>query len=95
MQFWVYILECSDRSYYTGHTNDLEKRIAEHQAGTISGYTSERLPVKLVFSSSFPTRDEALEMERRIKGWSRKKKLALIRGDWDGISVAGKKNFNR
>ncbi len=82
MSFWVYILSCADGSYYTGHTDNLEKRIAEHQTGEIEGYTSTRLPVKLVFFSEFPTRDEAIEAEWQIKGWSRKKKEALIRGDW-------------
>lgn len=68
MSFYVYILKCADDSYYTGHTDNLEKRIAEHQTGTIEGYTSTRLPVKLVFSQEFPTRLEALASERQIKG---------------------------
>jgi len=80
--FWVYILSCADSSHYTGHTDNLEIRIAQHQTGEIEGYTSTRLPVELVFFSEFPTRDEAKETERQIKGWSRKKKEALIRGDW-------------
>ena len=82
MGFWVYILSCADGSYYIGHTDNLETRIAQHQTGEIEGYTSTRLPVELVFSSEFPTRDEAVAAERQIKGWSRKKKDALIRGDW-------------
>jgi len=81
MAFWVYMLLCSDGSYYTGHTDNLEKRIAEHQAGEIPGYTSTRLPVDLVFKQDFPTRVEALAAEQQIKGWSRKKKEAMIRGD--------------
>ena len=60
MAFHVYILQCADGSYYTGHTDNLEKRLASHQAGDIAGYTSKRLPVKLVFSQSMPTREEAL-----------------------------------
>ena len=56
MSFWVYILRCSDQSYYTGHTDNLEKRIAEHESGVIDGYTSTRLPVTLMFSEEFPTR---------------------------------------
>jgi len=77
----VYILRCADRSYYTGHTDNLEERIAKHQVGEIEGYTSTRRPVRLLFSEEFSTRSEVLAVERRIKGWSRRKKEALIRGD--------------
>ena len=86
MSFWVYILRCADDSYYTGHTDDLEVRLAKHVSGELSGYTSTRLPVKLVFSEQFSTREEALTCERQIKGWSRKKKEALMRGDWAEVS---------
>ena len=86
MSFWVYILRCADNSYYTGHTDNLEQRIAKHEAGEIEGYTSTRLPVKVVFSEEFPTREEALACERQIKGWSRRKKEALMRGDWAEVS---------
>ncbi len=86
MSFWVYILRCADRSYYTGHTDNLDKRIAEHQTGEIEGYTSTRLPVTLVFADEFLTREEALARERQIKGWSRKKKEALMRSDWAEVS---------
>lgn len=75
------MLQCSDRSFYVGHTDNLEARVAAHSAGLIPGYTSARLPVHLVWSEEFPSRIEALEMERRINGWRRAKKLALIRGD--------------
>lgn len=74
MAFWVYILRCSDGSYYTGHTDNLEKRISEHQSGRIHAYTSTRLPVELVFEQDSRTREEALAAEQQIKGWSRKKK---------------------
>ena len=86
MSFWVYILRCADNSYYTGHTDNLEERIAKHQAGEIAGYTATRRPVKLLFSQEFPTRVDALACERQIKGWRRSKKEALIRGDWDEVS---------
>lgn len=86
MSFWVYILRCSDDSYYTGHTDDLGKRIGEHQAGLCGGYTASRLPVELAFSQDFPTREEALSAEQQIKGWSRKKKEAMMRGDWAEVS---------
>jgi predicted GIY-YIG superfamily endonuclease len=86
MPFWIYILRCSDGSYYTGHTDNLEKRMAEHQTGEILCYASKRLPVELVFSQEFQSRAEALERERQVKGWNRAKKEALIRGDWVEIS---------
>ncbi len=82
MAFYMYILRCSDGSYYVGHTDSLEKRLAGHQAGDISGYTSTRRPVRLVFAQDFPTREEAFASERQVKGWSRAKKEALIRSDW-------------
>lgn len=82
-QLHVYMLECSDGSLYVGHTDDLDTRLAEHRDGRCAGYTASRLPVRLVFSESFTTRDEAFAAERRIKGWSRAKKLALARGEWD------------
>ena len=82
MSFWAYMLHCADRSFYIGHTDDLDVRIAQHISGAFGGYTSTRLPVKLVWSDAFPSRYEALAAERQIKGWSRAKKLALIRGDW-------------
>ncbi len=83
--FWVYILECSDKSYYVGHTDNLEKRVFEHTHNLIPCYTSQRLPLSLVFSCEFNSRADALARERQIKGWSRKKKQALIRGDWDKL----------
>ena len=86
MSFWVYILHCADNSYYIGHTDNLEKRIVEHQAGEVESYTSIRLPVVLVFSQEFLFREEAKACERQIKGWSRGKKEALIKGDWAEIS---------
>jgi predicted GIY-YIG superfamily endonuclease len=84
--FWVYILRCADNSYYTGHTDNLEERIAKHQMGETEGYTSTRLPVTLMFLEEFPTREEALRCERQIKGWGRKKKEALMRRDWAEVS---------
>ncbi|MEK7874152.1 MAG: GIY-YIG nuclease family protein, partial [Chloroflexota bacterium] len=82
MSFYVYILRCSDGSYYAGHIDTLEKRVAAHQEGAVPGYTSIRRPVQLVFAESFPSREEAFLRERQIKGWSRRKKAALIQGDW-------------
>jgi len=72
-----YILLCNDGSYYTGHMDNLERRLTEHQHGEIDSYTSTRLPVKLVYSESFNSRDDAFRAERKIKGWTRKKKRFL------------------
>jgi tRNA/rRNA methyltransferase len=88
MTFWAYILRCADGSYYVGHTEALDRRVAEHQSGSIPGYTATRTPVALVWSESFPERDQAKEAEARVKEWSRAKKEALIRGDWEGVGIA-------
>lgn len=82
MSFHVYMLRCGDGSYYVGHTDDLEKRVSDHERGDVTVYTRKRRPVVLVFSADFYTRQEALEHERQIKGWSRAKKEALINGNW-------------
>ena len=87
MAFWVYILRCADESYYVGHTENLELRVAQHQSGEVSGYTKTRRPVRLVYSESFGTRDDAFAAERQLKGWSRQKKAALIAGDWDRLRL--------
>lgn len=81
--YFVYIVECSDSSFYTGVTNNLERRIAEHNSGFIKGYTNSRLPVNLVFSQRFLDINQAIKFEKQIKGWSRNKKKALIEGDID------------
>ncbi len=96
MSFYVYILRCSDGSYYVGHTDHLEARLAAHHAGAVEGYTQTRRPVRLVFAEDLPSRDQAFARERQIKGWSRAKKEALIKGNWKrlqrlsrGIAAAG------
>ena len=78
---WVYILECSDGTYYTGYSRDPEMRLAQHQSGTASRYTRTRLPVTMIFLQECPTSKEAYRTERRIKQLPRKKKEALIRGE--------------
>ena len=91
MSFWVYILRCADGSYYTGHSDNLEKRVGEHQMGELPGYTFSRRPVTLVYREVlFPTREEALAPERRIKGWSRQKKEAMMRADWAEVARLAK-----
>ena len=84
--FWVYILRCADGSYYTGHTDNLEHRIAQHQNGECEGYTATRLPMELAWSQECVTREEALSAERQIKGWNRKKKEAMMCGDWQEVA---------
>ena len=86
MAYYVYILRCTDGSYYTGLTEDLEIRLAQHQVGELPGYTQNRRPVQLVFSDEFSSKDDAISRERQIKGWSRSKKDALIAGDWGLLS---------
>ena len=86
MAFWAYILRCADGSFYTGHTDNLDARIGAHQNGRGSDYTARRRPVTFVWAQDFGTRIEALEAGRQIKGWSRAKKEALIKGDWDLVS---------
>lgn len=90
MTFWAYLLHCHGGSFYVGHTDDLERRIGEHKSGLITGFTADHLPVEHVWSQEFTTRDEAKVAEKQIKGWSRAKKLALIRGDWERISALAK-----
>jgi LAO/AO transport system kinase len=87
--FHVYILRCSDGSYYTGQTDDLDARMQQHAFGQV-GYTSTRKPVELVWQGEFETRDGAIAFEQQIKGWSRAKKEALIRGDWEQVSTLAK-----
>jgi predicted GIY-YIG superfamily endonuclease len=95
MAFFAYLLRCSDASYYAGHTDDLELRIGQHQTGECGGYTATRLPVTLVWSQEFATREEALAAERQIKGWGRAKKEALIAGDFALLSTLAKKDFGK
>ncbi len=81
--FFVYLLRCADGTFYVGHTDDLERRVAAHQEGDAGAFPRERRPVELVWTQEAATREEALSAELRIKGWSREKKQALIDGDRD------------
>ncbi len=90
MGFWVYILRCADDSYYTGHTDNLERRLAEHEAGEGGRYTARRGAVTLGFAQECASRPEALALERQIKGWSRRKKEAMTREDWAEVSRLSK-----
>jgi predicted GIY-YIG superfamily endonuclease len=79
------MLLCGDGSFYIGHTDELEGRLSAHSLGEACEYTRTRLPIQLVFSQELPTRDEAIQLERKIKGWSRAKKQALVAGDWESM----------
>jgi putative endonuclease len=85
MQAYVYILECVDGSFYTGSTKNIEQRLYQHQTGMGANHTKKHLPVKLVFVEEFSRIDEAFAREKQIQGWSRKKKQALIDGDWERL----------
>ena len=81
-KYFTYILECSDKSYYIGSTNDLTQRIARHNTGQAAEWTKNRRPVRLVYSEEHPSLTEATRREKQIKHWSRIKKENLIRGIW-------------
>ena len=91
--FLTYMLHCSDGSYYVGQTDDLARRLAEHEAGATSGYTAARRPVRLVWCEEFPTREEAKAAEAQIKKWSRRKKEALLSGRREELSAAARKDW--
>jgi putative endonuclease len=80
--YYVYILKCSDQSYYTGITNDLDKRIEQHQSVIKKdSYTYKRRPLELEFYQEFNDVLQAIYFEKKLKGWTRRKKEALIHGD--------------
>ena len=89
--YYVYIVECSDKSYYTGVTNDIDRRIWEHnnEKAKIS-YTYSRRPVALKYCDTFTDINNAIAWEKQIKGWSRKKKEALFKEDWEEIKRLAK-----
>ena len=92
MPYAVYILKCSDGTYYTGLTKDLDGRMHEHQLGAYpESYTFGRRPVKLVWSEVSESYPEAFHWEHQIKGWSRAKKEALIAGDWPAMQWLAKR----
>lgn len=89
--YHVYILKCVDESYYTGITNDLERRISEHQAGLYQrSFTYKRRPVTLVFVQTFQQVADAISFEKQVKGWSRAKKEALIEHNFEGLILLAK-----
>jgi putative endonuclease len=84
----LYILRCADGSYYVGTArNGLDIRIGEHNSGIFGGYTAKRRPVSLIFAQHFEMITDAIAAERKVKGWSRAKKEALISGDWERVQA--------
>ena len=96
MPHFVYILKCSDGSYYTGSTSDIHKRISEHENGVDrKSYTYSRRPVELVWRGEFETKDQAFSFERQVKGWNRKKKEALMAGNLDRLPELSRSNSSK
>ena len=92
--YYVYILKCSDHTYYTGITSNLEKRVIEHQSGNYKdSYTHSRRPVSLVFYAEFTEPTKAIETEKQIKKWSKAKKEALINNEFERLPNLSKKKF--
>ncbi|MGJ8682978.1 MAG: GIY-YIG nuclease family protein [Nonlabens sp.] len=87
---FTYLLECSDGSYYTGSTVDIELRVAQHQEGNGANHTKKRLPIKLLYFEQYHRIDLAFYREKQIQGWSRRKKEALIEGKFNDLPELAK-----
>ncbi|MCY0968950.1 GIY-YIG nuclease family protein [Chryseobacterium wangxinyae] len=95
-RYYVYIVKCSDSSYYTGVTNDLERRVNEHNDGCKpESYTYKRRPVVLVFYHEFNDINQAIDFEKQVKGWSRKKKEAIINDNWELLPELSKNRMKK
>ena len=93
--YYVYILKCSDDTYYTGFTSNLESRFIQHQSGkNKNSYTSSRRPLELAFYAEFTDPNIAIESEKQIKKWSKAKKEALINNEFEKLPNLSKKKFN-
>jgi putative endonuclease len=93
--YYVYIVKCKDGSYYTGVTNDLERRLLEHNSGySTRFYTFNRKPVELKHYEHLTDVRQAIAREKQLKGWSRKKKEALFAEDWDTLRKLSKPQNN-
>jgi predicted GIY-YIG superfamily endonuclease len=90
MVFILYILECADGTFYIGHTDDLSRRLQQHEQGKVGPYTASRRPLKLAHTEEFESRIEELTMERKLKDWSRAKKQAYMAGNWQTVSSLAK-----
>jgi putative endonuclease len=83
----TYILECSDGTFYVGSTWDLERRVGEHNLGLGAEYTKRRLPVRLIWATEYDRIEDAYRFEKKVQGWGRAKRLALIEGRWNDLPV--------
>jgi putative endonuclease len=93
---YLYILQCRDNSLYTGTSHDPDRRLQEHQSGADpDAYTFNRLPVRRIYLEAFESENDALAAVRKIKKWSRAKKLAYVAGDWEAVSRLAKKDFEK
>jgi len=92
---FVYMLECRDGSFYVDSTWDLERRFSEHQEGLGAAYTRRRRPVRLVWHAFYDSAAEAYAMEKRVQGWGRAKRLALIEGRWEDVVRASRRHGGR
>jgi putative endonuclease len=92
---WMYILKCVDDSYYVGSTKNLDLRIAQHQSGKGSRYTSGRLPVELVYGEEYDRVADAYAREKQVQNWGRAKREALINGDVEALPPLAKKKFEK
>jgi putative endonuclease len=92
---WMYILKCSDGSYYVGSTKNLDLRMTQHQSGKGSRYTSGRLPVELVYGEEYARVSEAYYREKQVQNWSRAKREALINGNLEALPPLAKKKFEK
>ncbi|MBI1234662.1 MAG: GIY-YIG nuclease family protein [Alphaproteobacteria bacterium] len=90
---WCYLLECADGSFYVGthRGSDVTARVAQHNQGEGSDYTSGRLPVTMMWCQEFDLMIDAISAEKRIKGWSRRKKMALASENWSELKLASKR----
>jgi len=92
---YIYILQCGDGSYYVGSTWNLDLRVAQHAPGNGAKYTAARLPITLMFAQEYERMDDAYAMEKRIQGWSRRKREALIRGDYGALPGLSERQTRR
>ncbi len=92
---FTYILKCSDGSFYTGSTKNLEKRLLEHEHGFGANHTKKRLPIKLVYYEEYSRIDDAFYREKQIQGWGRLKKISLINGENNKLPQLAKKIFRK
>jgi len=94
--YWTYILKCSDGSFYVGMTNNLDQRVLQHNSGTNPDcYTFNKRPVELVYHEMFQNPNDAIAFEKKLKGWSPAKKIALIDGEFEKLPLLSKKNFKK